>query len=426
MATKNPKLKLDTRTARRDLPVRGKPYYVKIAHGLHLGYRKGKTGGRWVLRAYVDGDYTVDAFATADDTHDADGDLVLDYWQAIAGAKARHRILAGLEDERPAGPVTVADAMADYIEYLREHRKTARDAELRNNALINPVLGHIELERLKTNQIRNWLKNLAGAPARLRTRPGETQKTRDHDPNDDEAIRRRKSSANRSLSVLRAALNRAWREGHVASDSAWRRVEPYEDVDAARVRYLDVGEAQRLLNTCGDSLRDLVHGALATGARYGELCGLDCADFDARAGTVQVRLSKTGKARHIILNDEGAALFERLTTGQPGDLAIFRKAGNQRWLRGHQARPFREAVARAKITPPISFHALRHTYASLAIMNGAVPMVVAANLGHSDTRMVERHYGHLSNKFKTEMIRATAPVFGIDDKSNVERLGVSQ
>ncbi len=426
MATKNGKLKLDTRTARRELDVRGKPYYQKVARGLHLGYRKGKTGGRWVLRAYVDGDYQVDAFATADDTHDADGDLVLDYWQAIAAAKARLRTLKGLGDERPAGPVTVATAMADYIEFLREHRKTARDAELRNNALINPVLGHVELERLKTNQIRAWLRNLARAPARLRTRPGETQNTRGHDAEDAEAVRRRRSSANRTLSVLKAALNRAWREGHVASDSEWRRVEPYEDVDAARVRYLDVDEAQRLLNTCGDNLRDLVHGALATGARYGELCGMDCSDYDPRAGTVQVRLSKTGKARHVILNDEGAALFERLTAGQPGDLAIFRKAGNQRWLRGHQARPFREVVARAKITPPISFHGLRHTYASLAIMNGAAPMVVAANLGHSDTRMVEKHYGHLADKFKTEMIRATAPVFGINDGSNVERLGADR
>ena len=109
MATKKGTLKLDTRTARRALPVRGKPYYMKIAHGLHLGYRKGKTGGRWVLRAYVDGNYTVDAFATADDTHDADGDLLRCDWQAIGGAKARHRILPRLQDERPAGPAPAAD-----------------------------------------------------------------------------------------------------------------------------------------------------------------------------------------------------------------------------------------------------------------------------------------------------------------------------
>ena len=55
-----------------------------------------------------------------------------------------------------------------------------------------------------------------------------------------------------------------------------------------------------------------------------------------------------------------------------------------------------EASARAKIKPRVSFHILRHCYASLAVMNGMPLMVVAKNLGHSDTRMVEKHYGHLS------------------------------
>jgi hypothetical protein len=43
-----------------------------------------------------------------------------------------------------------------------------------------------------------------------------------------------------------------------------------------------------------------------------------------------------------------------------------------------------------------SFHALRHTWASLAVMGGVPLLVVAKNLGHVDTRMVEKHYGHLA------------------------------
>jgi len=38
--------------------------------------------------------------------------------------------------------------------------------------------------------------------------------------------------------------------------------------------------------------------------------------------------------------------------------------------------------------------------------------VVAKNLGHSDTRMVEKHYGHLSATYVAEAIRAAAPRFG--------------
>jgi integrase len=72
-----------------------------------------------------------------------------------------------------------------------------------------------------------------------------------------------------------------------------------------------------------------------------------------------------------------------------------------------------EACKRARIAPPVPFHVLRHTWASLAVMAGAPLMVVARNLGHADTRMVERHYGHLAPSYIADTIRATAPKFGI-------------
>jgi integrase len=70
-----------------------------------------------------------------------------------------------------------------------------------------------------------------------------------------------------------------------------------------------------------------------------------------------------------------------------------------------------ETVARAKIRPTISFHGLRHTWASHAVMNGMPLMVVARNLGHADTRMVEKHYGHLAPSYLAEAVRKSAPRF---------------
>ena len=49
-------------------------------------------------------------------------------------------------------------------------------------------------------------------------------------------------------------------------------------------------------------------------------------------------------------------------------------------------------------------------------------MVVARNLGHADTRMVERHYGHLAPSFIADAIRKHAPKFGIKPTSNVRPL----
>ena len=77
-----------------------------------------------------------------------------------------------------------------------------------------------------------------------------------------------------------------------------------------------------------------------------------------------------------------------------------------------------EACDRARITPRITFH-LRHTWASLSVMNGVPLLVVAKNLGHSDTRMVEHHYGHLAPSFIVDAIHAGAPVYRIDTDSTV-------
>ena len=38
-------------------------------------------------------------------------------------------------------------------------------------------------------------------------------------------------------------------------------------------------------------------------------------------------------------------------------------------------------------------------------MNGVPLMVVAKNLGHKDTRMVEKHYGHLAPSYVAAAIR---------------------
>jgi integrase len=81
-----------------------------------------------------------------------------------------------------------------------------------------------------------------------------------------------------------------------------------------------------------------------------------------------------------------------------------------------------DACRRAKITPPINFHGLRHSWASLAVMGGVPLMVVARNLGHSDTRMVEKHYGHLAPSYIADAIRAGGPRFGFKPDAKVAAL----
>jgi integrase len=185
------------------------------------------------------------------------------------------------------------------------------------------------------------------------------------------------------------------------------------------VRYLTLPEATRLLNGSAPDFRRLVRGALETGARYGELMVLKVADFNPDSGTIAIRQSKSGKPRHVVLTEEGATFFRTSTAGRAGSSFLFLKDDGNAWLKDHQKEPMGEANERAKIDPPINFHGLRHTWASHAVMNGVPLMVVAKNLGHSDTRMVEKHYGHLAPSYVADAIRAGAPRFGKVEDPNV-------
>lgn len=244
--------RLETRAARVRLKPGGKPYYRALDPGLHLGYRKGNAGGRWVMRWYIgEGAYRVETIGSADDKADAgDGEVVLDFRRAQAFARERHleytRVAKGFPEQ--GSPYTVRRCLDEYLAFLERDRKSARDARYRAEALILPQLADLPCPELTAALLRKWLESAAGSAPRLRTRKGEAQKYRDIEVGDPEAQRQRRATANRVLTILKAALNRAWREGKIPSDTAWRRTEPFEEADAARMRYLTIEECRRLIN----------------------------------------------------------------------------------------------------------------------------------------------------------------------------------
>ena len=217
---------------------------------------------------------------------------------------------------------------------------------------------------------------------------------------------RRRSTANGVLTLLKAALNHAFRMGRVADDTAWRRVQPFQKVSAARVRYLTDDEARRLATACPPDLQALVTAALLTGARYGELASLRSGDFDEANGTIHIAQSKGGEARHITLTDEGREFFRRAATGRAAGALLLPRADGRRWNKSEQFRPMREACAAARIVPAPSFHVLRHTYASRLAMRGVPMAVIAAQLGHADLRITMRHYAHLAPSYVADTVRA--------------------
>jgi hypothetical protein len=54
------------------------------------------------------------------------------------------------------------------------------------------------------------------------------------------------------------------------------------------------------------------------------------------------------------------------------------------------------------------------------LVSAGMPLIVVArNLGHASTKMVEQHYGHLAASFIAESVRAHAPTFGFEREAVV-------
>ncbi|MBV8521575.1 MAG: site-specific integrase [Acetobacteraceae bacterium] len=185
------------------------------------------------------------------------------------------------------------------------------------------------------------------------------------------------------------------------------------------MRYLTDEEALRLMNAAPAELRSLIAAALLTGCRYQELARLRPADVDLPAGVLTVPVAKGGSPRTVLLTAEALAFFGGAMAGKEGHAVLFPRANGAAWGKSHQFRPLRQARKAVRITPAISFRILRHTHASRLAMRGVPIAVIAAQLGHSDIKLTQRHYAHLSPGYVADTIRAAFGNLGVTYVTNV-------
>jgi hypothetical protein len=97
--------------------------------------------------------YDVEPIGIADDLSPADGIEILDYWQAQDKGRARMgvRVLNGAGKTRP---LSVRDAIEDYLQFLENNRKSAQETRYKAAALILPELGDFEVASLTREQAR--------------------------------------------------------------------------------------------------------------------------------------------------------------------------------------------------------------------------------------------------------------------------------
>ncbi|MCH7769334.1 MAG: site-specific integrase, partial [Nitrospinae bacterium] len=190
--------------------------------------------------------------------------------------------------------MTVREALIEYmVDYKAEGKKAESTTQYTIDAHILPTFGDTRISDLESPAIRKWHRDLVTAPLRKR---GGTMVEIDLD--DPEVLRKRRASANRILTVLKAGLNFVFGNDYLhkeQNDLAWRRISAFKEVnpDPDDIRWLSVKELRRLANACPSDLRTLVEGASHTGARYGELRRLQVRDFANRAITIRYRVGKT-------------------------------------------------------------------------------------------------------------------------------------
>jgi integrase len=227
-----------------------------------------------------------------------------------------------------------------------------------------------------------------------------------------------------NLKPLGGTFTFAIRRG-LAAQNPLAALTPDERPRAHKREFRELGpeELERLL--CAAERFDyfpLVRTALYTGCRQGELLGLawSAVDFEHRCLRIERQWSrgefgepKTPAAvRQVVLAPNLVAFLRahkaRSRYSTADDLVFASRRGTPLSAR-NVCRAFTKMVAEAKLDgePPLTFHGLRHIYASMMIERGITSTVLAEQMGHTSSTITEQRYVHLFNRVRTdEAVRA--------------------
>lgn len=367
---------IDTITKRRKLAVRREPYWHKLGIGKYIGFRKlDEKSGSWVARRQIGNDKKYLKIGSVNE---------LEFEEACSKALAWLGAITD-EDTLKSSKLTIKGAVTDYIEHLRVHNSP--DAAYRTSLQLDkhflPKLGPVEINKLTTAQLNSWFNALPKASE------------------DEEEIRKSKDSANRTLTMVKAALNLAYTNGHVTSDVAWKRVKPFKNVAANRKVFLTDKQLKSLLSKLEPDLHDLAVASVLTGTRPSELYPTTKDDLNLKEGTLHITSGKTA-SRIVYLSDKTVNFFKKLTDSKSTEKLLFTDNGNK-WKTDNYQRAFSEAVKKSKAPKGTVFYSFRHYHISKALTAGVAPQVIAENCGTS-IRMLERHYGKFMKSDRHKML----------------------
>jgi integrase len=164
-------------------------------------------------------------------------------------------------------------------------------------------------------------------------------------------------------------------------------------------------------------LVDLIHVAVCTGLRRGELRNLRWQDVDLEHGVLHVRnredgsfRTKGGDERTVPLAGDALDALRRMSQERDDDLdgPVFTGQDGRPIHAERMSRRLKFFVEKAKLDERLHFHSLRHTCASWLSMRGVPLRIIQEILGHASVSQTEI-YSHLQPEV---MHRAMEETFG--------------
>jgi integrase len=371
---------LESRSARLKLPVSRKPIWVRIGHGVSLGYRRNQGPGAWTLRvADGKGGHWSKALAVADDFDTADGGAVLDFWQAQDRARALG--LPARHGDSGVKLATVRQAVDAYAADLKARGGDVANAD-RIRFHLSDALAGKTVATLAARDFAPWRAALTKAklsPAAI----------------------------NRANSCLRAALNLARdRDERIVSARAWETaLAAIPDATEARNVILTEQDVRAIVAAAyehvGPEFGLLVELAAVTGARVSQLARLEVRDVQVERTDPRLMMPSSRKGRGRKRVDRRpvpipASLAMRFRAGakdRGAEAPLLVKPSGEPWRKSDHLRLFGRAVGHAELVEPdgVTLYALRHSSIVRQLLAGT-PIRVVAVLHDTSVAMIERTY----------------------------------
>lgn len=219
--------------------------------------------------------------------------------------------------------------------------------------------------------------------------------------------------ANRTLALLRAAINWALSEGY------WKAADLAEGENpAARVKanpekhrreWLQPEELPDVLQAIDAEadpwLRAFFRMLLFTGARKGEMLNLKWADVDLRRKTVTFRATKNRDDHTLPLSAEAVKLLKALPRTLGNDYVFCGHAKGKPIVNPYKS--WKRILARAGIQRRVTIHDVRRTVGSLLASSGVSTQQIGKLLNHKSA-ITAKVYAEIADQSKQEMTDAIA------------------